>query len=81
MSAEVNPAATHHVPIFITTLGQTDVLMVSARHNSTGYAGKSDRRALRGATERICRAEARIFSGWDAQKFAKFGKVSSYHSP
>jgi hypothetical protein len=26
-------------------------------------------------------AEARIFSGWDAQKFAKFGKGSSYHSP
>jgi hypothetical protein len=28
MSAEVNPAATHHLPIFITPPGQTDVLMV-----------------------------------------------------
>jgi len=28
MSAEVNPVATHHLPIFITTPGQTDVLMV-----------------------------------------------------
>jgi hypothetical protein len=29
MSAEVNPAATHHLPIFITPPGQTDVLMVA----------------------------------------------------
>jgi hypothetical protein len=28
MSAEVNPAATHHMPIFITPPGQTDVLTV-----------------------------------------------------
>lgn len=28
MSAEVNPVATHHLPIFITAPGQTDVLMV-----------------------------------------------------
>jgi hypothetical protein len=28
MSAEVNPVATHHLPIFITPPGQTDVLMV-----------------------------------------------------
>jgi hypothetical protein len=28
MSAEVNPIATHHMPIFITSPGQTDVLMV-----------------------------------------------------
>jgi hypothetical protein len=28
MSAEVNPAATHHLPIFITAPGQTDVLMM-----------------------------------------------------
>jgi hypothetical protein len=28
MSAEVNPAATHHMPIFITPPGDTDVLMV-----------------------------------------------------
>jgi len=28
MSAEVNPIATHHMPIFITPPGQTDVLMV-----------------------------------------------------
>ncbi len=28
MSAEVNPAATHYMPIFITPPGQTDVLMV-----------------------------------------------------
>jgi NADH:ubiquinone oxidoreductase subunit 5 (subunit L)/multisubunit Na+/H+ antiporter MnhA subunit len=28
MSAEVNPAATHHLPIFITPPGETDVLMV-----------------------------------------------------
>lgn len=28
MSAEVNPAANHHLPIFITAPGQTDVLMV-----------------------------------------------------
>jgi hypothetical protein len=28
MSAQVNPAATHHLPIFITPPGQTDVLMV-----------------------------------------------------
>jgi hypothetical protein len=28
MSAEVNPAAIHHLPIFITPPGQTDVLMV-----------------------------------------------------
>jgi hypothetical protein len=27
MSAQVNPAATHHLPIFITPPGQTDVLM------------------------------------------------------
>jgi hypothetical protein len=29
MSAEVNPAATHHMPIFITPPGHTDVLMVA----------------------------------------------------
>jgi hypothetical protein len=28
MSAEVNPAATHHMPIFITPPGETDVLTV-----------------------------------------------------
>jgi hypothetical protein len=28
MSVEINPAATHHMPIFITPPGQTDVLMV-----------------------------------------------------
>jgi hypothetical protein len=28
MSVEVNPAATHHMPIFITPPGHTDVLMV-----------------------------------------------------
>jgi hypothetical protein len=28
MSVDVNPAATHHMPIFITPPGQTDVLMV-----------------------------------------------------
>jgi hypothetical protein len=28
MSVEVNPAATHHMPIFITPPGNTDVLMV-----------------------------------------------------
>jgi len=28
MSAEVNPVATHHLPIFIKAPGQTDVLMV-----------------------------------------------------
>lgn len=28
MSAEINPVATHHLPIFITPPGQTDVLMV-----------------------------------------------------
>ena len=28
MSAEINPVATHHLPIFITQPGQTDVLMV-----------------------------------------------------
>lgn len=28
MSTEVNPIATHHMPIFITPPGQTDVLMV-----------------------------------------------------
>jgi hypothetical protein len=28
MSVEVNPAATHHMPIFITPPGDTDVLMV-----------------------------------------------------
>lgn len=28
MSAEVHPAATHHLPIFITPPGETDVLMV-----------------------------------------------------
>jgi hypothetical protein len=28
MSAEVNPAATHHLPIFITPPGNTDILMV-----------------------------------------------------
>ena len=28
MSAEVNPAATHHLPFFITPPGNTDVLMV-----------------------------------------------------
>ncbi len=28
MSAEVNPVANHHLPIFITAPGQTDVLMV-----------------------------------------------------
>lgn len=28
MSAEVNPVATHHLPIFITAPGQTDVLMI-----------------------------------------------------
>ena len=28
MAAELNPAATHHLPIFITAPGQTDVLMV-----------------------------------------------------
>ena len=28
MSAEVNPVANHHLPIFITPPGQTDVLMV-----------------------------------------------------
>ncbi len=28
MSAEVNPAATHYMPIFITPPGQTDILMV-----------------------------------------------------
>lgn len=28
MAAEVNPVATHHLPIFITPPGQTDVLMV-----------------------------------------------------
>lgn len=28
MAAEVNPVATHHLPIFITAPGQTDVLMV-----------------------------------------------------
>jgi hypothetical protein len=28
MSLEVNPAATHHIPIFITAPGNTDVLMV-----------------------------------------------------
>jgi NADH:ubiquinone oxidoreductase subunit 5 (subunit L)/multisubunit Na+/H+ antiporter MnhA subunit len=28
MSAEVNPTATHHLPIFITPPGETDVLMV-----------------------------------------------------
>jgi len=28
MSVEVNPAATHHLPIFITPPGNTDVLMV-----------------------------------------------------
>jgi hypothetical protein len=28
MSAEVNPIATHHMPIFITPPGETDVLMV-----------------------------------------------------
>lgn len=28
MSAEINPAATHHLPIFITAPGRTDVLMV-----------------------------------------------------
>jgi hypothetical protein len=28
MSVEVNPAATHHLPIFITSPGNTDILMV-----------------------------------------------------
>lgn len=28
MSPEINPIATHHLPIFITSPGQTDVLMV-----------------------------------------------------
>ena len=28
MSAEINPAATHHLPIFVTPPGQTDLLMV-----------------------------------------------------
>jgi nitrogen fixation/metabolism regulation signal transduction histidine kinase len=28
MSAEINPAATHHLPIFITPPGNTDILMV-----------------------------------------------------
>jgi hypothetical protein len=28
MSAEVNPAATHHLPLFITPPGNTDILMV-----------------------------------------------------
>jgi hypothetical protein len=28
MSVEINPVATHHLPIFITPPGQTDVLMV-----------------------------------------------------
>lgn len=28
MSAEINPVANHHLPIFITAPGQTDVLMV-----------------------------------------------------
>src|SRR5262245_2535287 len=28
MSVEVNPAATHHMPIFITPPGNTDILMV-----------------------------------------------------
>ena len=28
MSANVNPAATHHMPIFITSPGNTDILMV-----------------------------------------------------
>jgi NADH:ubiquinone oxidoreductase subunit 5 (subunit L)/multisubunit Na+/H+ antiporter MnhA subunit len=28
MSAEINPTATHHLPIFVTPPGQTDVLMV-----------------------------------------------------
>lgn len=28
MSAQINPAATHHLPIFITPPGQTDILMV-----------------------------------------------------